>query len=329
MRRQVVLALLLVASTASARSRVAVLELAIEGDAEPELRGQLERSIDGGLASAGFDVVTRDEVAAKLRGSRALVGCTSTACLGRIGALVNATRFVKARIEAAGAAYTIELDLLGADAPGGLVQRLERSCPVCTLREVNDLTSRAVVELATGKAPPARAVKITIDSRPAGASVTCDGSLLGVAPVEVELEPGEHVCRATLPAGYRAAEQRETVAPDMPERVVLTLEPEAAAAPVAARVVDRPPGRFGPWKWAAAGGAAAALAGGIALLALDGDGVDCAPGAACRSLYSTKGPGVALVIAGAALGTAATWMFLNDRVEAQVGPTAISARVRF
>jgi hypothetical protein len=300
------------AAAAETRPRVAVLELAIEGDAEPELRPQLLLRLEGAVRGAGFDVVGRDEVAAKLRTSRALVGCTSTACLARVGALVNAKRFIKARVEASGAAFTIELELLGADAPGGQIRRLERACPVCTLSEVNDRVGRAVVELITGRQPELRAVKLVVDTRPAGASVSCDDSLLGIAPVEVELEPGEHLCRATLPVGYLPAERREVVAPDSPARIVLTLEAEASRAPVAVAEAQ-PTRRYGTWKWVAAGGAGAAVVGGVTLLAIDGHGVDCAPGATCRSVYSTRDAGIALVAAGAALGALAAWLFLSDR----------------
>lgn len=302
-------AVLATAAAAETRPRVAVLELAIEGDAEPELRPQLAKSVAGAIHATGFDVVGRDEVAAKLRANRSLVGCTSTACLTRIGGLVNARRFIRAKIEASGAAYTVELELLGADAPGGVVQRLERACPVCTLREVNELVARAVAELITGRPPEARAVKVVIDSRPAGASVSCDDSLLGIAPVEVDLEPGEHVCRATLPAGYLPAERRETIAADTPVRIVIKLEAEAPRGPVA--VVETPPSPR-PWKWVAAGGAAAAVAGGVALVAIDGKGVDCAPGATCKSVYSTQGAGLALLAAGAAAGALAVWLFMRD-----------------
>jgi len=300
------------AATAGAetRPRVAVLELAIEGDAEPELRPQLSLRVDAAIRATGFEAVSRDEVAAKLRANRTLVGCTSTACLARIGTLVNARRFIRSRIEASGAAYTVVLELLGADATGGVVQRLERACPVCTLREVNELVGRAVAELLTGRPPEARAVKVVVDSRPAGASVSCDDSLLGIAPVEVELEPGEHVCRASLPAGYLPAERRDTISADTPARIVLKLEPEVARATVA--VVETAPPAARPWKWVAAGGAAAAVVGGVALLAIDGKGADCAPGATCKSVYSTEGAGLALVGVGAAAGALAAWLFLRD-----------------
>jgi hypothetical protein len=322
--RALAAALLLVAVPAAARpARVAVLDVAIEGDAEPELRTQLAKSVEGGLAGAGYDVVAYGEVAARLRGTPALVGCTSTACLGRIGALVGAKRFVRARVEAAGAAYTVVLELLGADVAGGVVQRLERSCPVCTLREVAAVTGYAVGELVGARPAPPRAVKVTIDSQPPGASVSCDGNLLGVAPVDVEVEPGTHVYRATLP-GHRP-EERAAIAAEAPVHLVLQLEPEVV--PVAPEPAEG--SRFGAWKWAAAGGAVAALAGGIVLVALDGRGTECDPGATCRSLYSTQGAGIGLLAVGAALGAGAAWMFVTDRVEAHVGPTALSLRVHF
>src|SRR5262245_19318757 len=93
--------------------KVAVLDVVIEGDAGPELRAQMERSRAGGLSAAEHEVIGRDAVARKLQTARDLASCVSTTCLERIGKLVGAERFVRARIDASGSSYTIELLLLG------------------------------------------------------------------------------------------------------------------------------------------------------------------------------------------------------------------------
>src|SRR5262249_21981321 len=152
----------------------AVLEVAIEGDAPPELRAQIGKSLDAGLHGTGLEVVARDEVAAKLRSSRSLVGCFSTTCLARIGNIVGASRFLRVRVEASGAAYTLGLELLAADAPGGLVDKVERACPVCTLREVTDLAGKAAADLVTGRS----AAHVRIETRPPGAEVSVDGAIV-------------------------------------------------------------------------------------------------------------------------------------------------------
>lgn len=329
MRVAVGILVVLAAVTAAAerRPRLAVLELAIEGDAPPELRAQLGRSLVAGFGQSGYDVVTRDDVAARLRSAPALVGCVSTTCLERLGGLLGARRFVRARVEAAGAAYTVELVLLGAEVQGGVVQRLEKACPVCTLVEVNDLVTRTAVELMAPR--PARSViQVQIESRPDGATVSCDGTPLGRAPVEAALEPGEHLFAASLPGRQHPVELRQLISAEA-ARVVLAFDAVAATG----ETVPVPTSRFAVWKWLAVGGAAVALVTGVTLLAVDGQETDCAPGAACRSIYSTGTGGAILVGAGAALGAAAVYLFLGDRVETRIAPTVgglqVGARVRF
>jgi hypothetical protein len=86
---------------------------------------------------------------------------------------------------------------------------------------------------------------------------------------------------------------------------------------------DETASRFGAWKWAAAGGAIAAIATGTWMLSLDGKGIDCPPGPGqCPYHYETTSGGIAISVGGALLGGIATWMFLRDRPEAsrtQVG----------
>src|SRR5262245_55277611 len=73
----------------AAKPRVAILDMEIQGDAPPELRDQLDKSLTGGLFAGGFEVVSRDVVRQKLRTSPELVGCTTTTCLEQVGQLVG------------------------------------------------------------------------------------------------------------------------------------------------------------------------------------------------------------------------------------------------
>lgn len=141
------------ASGAGAQGSIAVLRVDMAGDAPPELREQLSRSLERGLALAGFDVVGRRHVEGRLGGKPELVGCYTTTCLERIAPLVGAKRFVRARVEAEGAAYTIELELLSSSVDGGVVHRVEVECGVCTIAEANELMSKAAAQLVE---PPSR-----------------------------------------------------------------------------------------------------------------------------------------------------------------------------
>jgi hypothetical protein len=324
MRRLLIAALTLsaidaVAAGADEKPRVAILDLTIEGDAPPELRAQLDKSLAGGLASAGYGIVARDEVAKKLKSSPQLVGCVTTTCLARVGDVVKATRFIRARVEANGAAYTIDLELLGADGADALVKHVSKSCPVCTIAEANDAMSKGAVELfAAGPAmpdkPPPR--QITVETDPPGCAIELDGVHVdGVTPMQLTIAtPGDHTLRATMD-GRQPVEQK--LAPD-------AMGAKLSLPPVT--VVKSPPpppassSRWGAWKWVAAGVGVAALGAGIALVAINDKCTD----SVCMNLYSTGGGGAALIVVGVAASAAAVYFFATDRphnVEAAVVPT--------
>lgn len=295
-----VASLLAFAAQAKARPRVAILDLAIAGDAPPELRAELERSLAGGLSSVGFAVVSREDTLDKLKEAPELIGCSTTTCLERIGHLVGATRFVRGRVVADGAAFAIELELLSADISGSVVTRVERSCAVCTLAEANDTMSSAALALdektlATGK--------LLVYTMPPGGRVTVDGNSVGMAPTEVELAPGEHRIQVAL-EGYLPGESHVAVQAGQTQEVTVAL-----LAPVLPQV-----SRFRVWKWAAGGVAVASLMAGITLMAIDGGCTDSPPaGQECKDLHDTLWGGAALTAAGVLLGGATVYMVLEER----------------
>jgi len=299
--------LLALPSAWAKRPRIAVLELTIEGDAPAEIRAKMEISLAGGLYSAGYDVVGRAEVAKKLRGARELVGCTTSTCLAKIRPLVGAEKFVRARVESQGSSFTVSLELYAPDAPGGLMRRQEQSCAVCTINEANDLMSALATAIFEERKP--EKVALLVESVPPGAEVHVDGAALGTAPVQTEVEPGLHTVRAEL-SGRASAEEKVTVEAGSPGRRLSLALPALRSD----RPVDQTPhSRFGAWKWVAVGGGAAALAGGVALIAINGRLTDCPDdGTACHSQYQTIAPGVVLAGAGLALGGLAVYMFMND-----------------
>jgi hypothetical protein len=285
---------------AKERPRVAVLDLAIAGDAPPELRVELERSLAGGLSSLGFEVLSREDTLRRLKETPELLGCSTTTCLARIGALVGASRFVRGRVEAEGAAFDIELELLSADVSGGVIARVERSCAVCTLAEANDTMSSAALALTEQSVAKAR---LTIRTLPPGGSVRVDGSPVGTAPAEVELGPGPHEIRAEL-EGYLPGGKRVDLQPGQTHEMTVPL-----LAPIPAKG-----SRFGMWKWIAGGAAGGALAVGLTLMVLDGNCTDTPPsGQECKDLHDTLWGGVSLAAAGAALGGATAYMVLHDQ----------------
>jgi hypothetical protein len=290
------------------RPRVAIVELTIEGDAPPELRTQLDRSLAGGLASVGWEVISRESCMEALRDTPELMGCVSTTCLDRIGEIVGARRFVRARIEAQGDSFELELELLGADVDGGVIQRREGSCAVCTLTEANDAISEIAAQLSAEEKPP---VKVAIATNPRGADLHVDGKEAGSSPADVMLPVGEHEVIARK-KGYRMRRERFAVAArtdGSPQELTLDLERST---------------RFGVWKWVAAGTAAATIVTGAYLLAIDGNCVDSAPsGSTCKDLYDTSALGIGFTAVGVGVAGLAVWMFLSDRTSTEPSTTAI------
>jgi hypothetical protein len=300
---------------AAGRPKVAVLEIRIEGDAAPELRDQLDKSLAGGLYAAGWDVISRASVAKRLEATPELAGCVTTTCLERLGDMLGTSRFVRVRVSATGAAYVVELELLAADVATGPIARMEKNCAPCTFDEANEMMSQAAEQLREGAGDK---VVVRVTSEPPGAVVELDGKAIGVAPLEVEVLPGDHVFRAKL-AGRADAVQNTTVAAQEggdPQVVAITLAGDAVPAGGGAAVGGSDEGArpFKVWKWAAAVGAVAAIGTGVYLLAIDGDGIDCPSGPGlCPEHKDTAVGGTVLTVVGVGLGGVATWMFLVDK----------------
>jgi hypothetical protein len=318
---------------ARARPRVAILEIQIEGDAAPELRDQLDKSLAGGLYAAGWDVLSRTAVAKKLEGTPELVGCMTTTCLEKLGEMIGTSRFVRVRVAATGAAYTVELELLASDVAGPIA-RLEKSCAPCTFDEANEMMSAAARQLREGAGDK---ILVRVSSDPAGAVIELDGKALGVAPLDIEVLPGEHVFRAKLAGRTDALVTSAVEAQPGGEAqlVALTLATPGGGEADAGHALggggggadtgDAGQHPYRLWKWAAAGSGAATLFSGLWLLSVDGDGIGCPPGPGqCPEHYETTAAGTLLSVTGVALGGVAVWMFIKDRPHAD-GPS-VAAR---
>ncbi len=96
----------------------------------------------------------------------------------------------------------------------------------------------------------------------------------------------------------------------------LRVPPEQGADGVdlTASAPDQEERPFRTWKWVAAGGAAAAVLTGVALLLADGSGTcDAGDGAQCPEVYDTRAAGLVGVSLGILGGGASAWMFVADR----------------
>ena len=285
-------------------SPIAVLAVELAGDAAPELRPRVADGVASGLAETGRPVVALRDVTDALAEAPELVGCTSTACLERIGERVGATEFVRARLRADGVTYTLELELLSAS--DGDTGGLEADCTVCTMTELFEWVSATSAELLVPDRTASAAVLIATD--PPGATVDIGGRSIGRSPAEAKLPVGHHDITARL-EGYKQAGTtiRVEKGDPGPHEVDLVLLPHDSQASGSS-------GNYNPWKWLAAGGAAAGVATGAALVAAHGTPT-CEPElpqAQCPRERNTRVPGLIGLGVGAALGGVSGWMFYRD-----------------
>lgn len=285
--------------------KVALVALEISGDGAPELRTQLASSVVAGLVKAGVDAVELPDVLESLANAPELIGCISSTCLARIGDRIGADGFVRGRVFAEGANYTVALELYNRTE---LVNKLELPCTVCTINELNKLTSETASRLVADASD--NPVQVVIRSEPSGADLTIDGLKRGAAPFEGPLPPGPHFVVAEL-SGVGTVRQRIEVTTDgAGEPIVLRIAPRLEASPD--EPVDHDERRFGAWKWVTAGVAAAGIATGIALVALDGRPTCNGDGRVCRDLRDTALSGWITLGVGVAAGVATGWMFYRD-----------------
>ena len=278
----------------------------MRGTAAPELRAHLERSLAAGLTAGGLDPVGREAVVARLRGRPDLADCSSTSCLEQIGALLGLDRFVRGSVEAQGASYTVQLELISGDR---VVRSVERTCRVCTLAEVRELVEHAGADL--GPKNP-NLVSVMVTSEPPGLAVSVDGEARGNAPFELSLPPGRHLFRVA--AGADVVVEVAPLPEGRPLAVTLRAPPPPAPTlppPIAAPVDESPP-RWAVWKVTALGAGGAFLLGGIVLFAVDGDEVDCAEGRPCRLLRETTALAITSTVVGAGLLALGGWMIYDD-----------------
>jgi hypothetical protein len=289
-------------------SPIAVLAVEISGDAAPELRPRVAEGIAAGLTEAGRGVVALSDVMRELAEAPELMGCTSTACLERIAERVGASEFLRARLRAEGVTYTIELELLSSrDAEDGRAVGLEADCTVCTMTELFDWVSATTAELLLPQRTAGASIVIQTD--PPGATVEVDGRSIGPAPAEAMLPVGHHDITARLDGHSQAATTIRVHEGDPGPHVVnLVLLPDAVRSEATAGA------RYSPWKWMAAGGAAAGVLTSVAFFATHGNPT-CTlepPQTQCPRERNGITPGFISLGVGAALGGASGWMFYRD-----------------
>lgn len=286
---------------------VAMMSAQVGGDADPALRGQVQEAVRRGLDAAGYDLVDRDQLRDALADAPDLIDCSSSTCLSQISDKAGANRFLRAMVEASGAAYTVELELL--DLEGDSLRRLEESCAVCTIVELSELVTKVAEALMTTKA--VKPVPVVIVTQPEGARLQVDGRAIGQAPYTGDLAPGEHRVTAHL-AGHGEVDRTiEVKAVGKEQRFEIIL------APIAGDDRQAPSRPYKLLKFATAGTGVAALATGAVLVWIDGDGTCGSSDTECERRYDTLTGGLASIGLGLVLAGGSAWMFVRDADDAR------------
>jgi hypothetical protein len=231
--------------------------------------------------------------------------------------------------------YTITIELLDA-ASGKVLATVEQTCEVCGVHEAAEtlggVTATIGSKLDAVQLGPA---VLEIRSTPTGAVIEVDGEPAGRAPVERELEEGEHWISARL-EGYVTQRRQIRAVPGVREGLDL----ELSAVPV-----DAPtrPSRTEIAGWTLLGIGSAAIVTGVVLIVLEerpnrlqcsGDDVD--PLGNCRLRYATLEPGIGTAAAGGALVIGGLTMALvarkrrkSKKVSAYLNPWGVGLHGRF
>lgn len=303
---------------AAGPARIAVVAIDITGDAAPELREQVHAALQKGIQTAGGEPVSFDMVRTATEFRPELIGCTSITCLEALTELVNVERFVRAQIEADGATYSIQVQLLEASANGGVRRGSKDTCAVCTVTDLAEHIVEQTIAVLDDSQAATATVRISTD--PAGATLREGDAVLGVSPLVSELPSGEHTIIAELP-GYLPAEQRITVTASgdtvQDFQIIFTSLPP----------IDPEKGNKGSaLKWVALGAGGLLFITGAVLIAIDGNQSCGDSAAACPEVYNTLLPGLLSIGAGVGLGGAGGWLWYQESkdkkaVSAGVAPT--------
>jgi hypothetical protein len=284
-----------IAGAAPPRPEVAVAPLQTDGEIPEFWKSELAQHIENAI---GEDAEVRELEAS---------ACDETTCDDT--ALAGATHLVRATLHEAARVYTLEIAVTEL-ATGERFESSEQ-CPLCGLAEIAEMSARQSRALVRKLGQRADAVgRVTIESRPSGATIIVDGVARGHTPATIELAPGRHEL-ALERSGYGRVQRRVATVADVRETWSVELVPREERRPHARAMTI-------------AGGvllglAAPALISGSTFLALDGkpyrrrcSGADVDADGDCRMRYATSvhggvmiGLAAALVIGGIVLLTQA------------------------
>ncbi len=300
---------------------VAVLDLAFEGEIPSWMSARLRARLEQGLAATGLIMMPEERIKAALTGSGG--SCATALCRKALGQKLGCDYLVGGLIRGEARSYTFELWIARADS-GEVAATLMETCDICGQQKVFTRTELVASQLAArmerGQKTPAR---VLVQSDPPGARVRVGDEDRGSTPVALSLPPGKHDITLELADHIPAAIQVDAQA-GMEVRRRVTLIPAGGSGTT--RMLG----------WAAAGAGVAALAAGIVLMIIDGNGVGCtgdevtigATTRPCPERYETMAAGAVLAgLGGVALAGGGTLLYLDRRARSSEARAAAGVRL--
>jgi hypothetical protein len=313
--------LLTITAAAGARAeqqQEAVLLLLTAGEVTPGEAGEIRQAMVASLATAAQPQIAPAEVDRRLAALDP--SCTSAECLGRVAKALDCRLLVGGRLGREGPrAWTLSLWLFDAE-KRSTVATLRDQCGACDLSQAAAWSGRVVLRLHREGREADLTARIAVGSHPAGASVSIDGTPVGISGMVFGVTPGRHTVSVRL-AGHELSVHEVVAKADAVVRVDAQLERARDIAPA-----PRRGGVFSvrTFKWVTLGVAVAGLASGIALIALHGR-EDCDKTLdhyVCPRRFESLAPGVVLAAVGGLSAAASITLFYRDSGRGSREPAA-------
>ena len=240
------------------------------------------------------------------RASPEVSACTEPECWRAAAEAARVDHLVDLRVTKSGPDFDLQLRLVDGST-GTLLASAERTCEICGFAEMTQTLGEMVSGIGRRVGEASVAGVLAVTAVPVGARVRLDGRLVGTAPLELPVEPGERSLRIAR-SGYIGRKQPVLLTAGTTSHVDVELQP-------------RPGSRLRTLGWVGLAAGVAATGAGVTLLTLDGRearsrcaGPDVDDDGDCRYRHATMPIGAASVAAGGLLlGAAVTLLVLASR----------------
>jgi hypothetical protein len=300
--------------------RVAMVKLDFAGSVPEATRARVTQRLVEGLAAARFEVLSGEALQSRLPAG----SCAEPSCYPELARALGVGYLVSGKIVEKDKTYDIRLELYNGRTGASLASVHER-CETCGLEDAAEKANLAGSGLRTRLEAVTRVpARFVIRSRPASAVAHIDGKPVGSSPLDLELTSGEHQLTLESP-DHEPLHRTFVVVSGVDE----TLDFELVRLPTAF------PYRIVGWAGLAVG--AAAIAGGIVALIMDGKQIECPRSQQdmmmhCPRIHSTSVLGAVLLGVGsasAAIGGISLYLGSGPTAEASARNFGIALNGRF